>query len=125
MNENDTIAQDIREIKWHQEAIDSSMELLIKAHREQIEEEIMKFFGKSKRRAEIYLKCDGKNTVSEIAKQLGIKIPNVSRELTKLKLEGLIKIKRITDEGYIYEKTRIDRILKISKKLRQKFNIQE
>ena len=125
MNESDMIAQDIREIKWHQEAIDSSMELLIKAHRQQIEEEIMRFFGKSKRRAEIYLKCDGKNTVSDIANQLQMKIPNVSRELTKLKQEGLIKVKRITDKGYIYEKTKIDRILKISKKLKQKFNLQE
>jgi DNA-binding MarR family transcriptional regulator len=121
----DPAAQDIREIKWHQEAIDSSMELLIKAHGEQIEKEIMEFFGGSKRRAEIYLECDGKNSVTTIANKLQMKQPNVSTEVTKLKEEGLIKIKKTTDEGYIYQKTKVDKILRISKKLKEKFGIAE
>jgi len=121
----DAVAQDIREIKWHQEAIDSSMELLIKAHGEQIEKEIMDFFGKSKRRVEIYLECNGNNSVTAIANKLQMKQPNVSAELTKLKEEGLIKIKKMTDEGYIYQKSKVDKILRISKKLKEKFAITE
>lgn len=121
----DTVAQDIREIKWHQEAIDSSMELLIKAHGEQIEKEIMEFFGRSKRRAEIYLECNGNSSVTAIANKLQMKLPNVSTELTKLKEEGLIKIKKMTDEGYIYQKSKVDKILRISKKLKEKFGIAE
>lgn len=123
MSKNDPIEQDIREIKWHQEAIDSSMELLVKAHRKEIEPEIMNLL--KGRRAEVYLKCNGIRTVTTIANELNMKPPNVSRELTTLKNRGLIKIRDITDEGYIYEKTKIDKILQISKKLRRTVNIQE
>jgi DNA-binding transcriptional ArsR family regulator len=121
---SDEIAKDIREIKWHQEAIDSSMELLLKANRDAILAEIMSFFGRSKRRAQIFLAVDGKRTVEDITKLLDLQKPNVSAGLTKLKNEGLIEIKKITSEGYyIYKKRRVDRILGISKKLRQKFEL--
>ena len=125
MIESNEVARDIREIKWHQEAIDSSMELLIKANREAILEEIMEFFGRSKRRAEVYLAINGKRTVSDIVDLLVMKSPNVSIELSKLKEEGLIEIKEITPDGtYIYRKRRVDKILGISKRLRKKFNIE-
>lgn len=125
MVESEEVARDIREIKWHQEAIDSSMELLIKANRETILAEIMSFFGRSKRRAQVFLVVDGKRTVEDITQLLDMKRPNVSRELTKLKKEGLVEIKRITREGYyVYKKRRVDRILGISRTLRKKFEIE-
>ena len=124
MVESKEVAQDIREIKWHQAAIDSSMELLIKANRESILPEIMMFFGKSKRRVEVFLAVDGKRTVDDIARLLKMKGPNVSRELTNLKQEGLIEIKRIKGEGYVYKKRRVDRILGISLRLKREFGIQ-
>lgn len=123
MVESDELARDIREIKWHQEAIDSSLELLIKANRNAILDEIMNFFGRSKRRAQIFLAVDGKRTVQNITELLHMKKPNVSADLTRLKEEGLIEIKKITKEGYIYKKRRVDRILGISRKLRKKFGI--
>lgn len=123
---SDEVAKDIREIKWHQEAIDSSMELLIKANRDAILAEIMDFFGRSKRRAKVFLTVDGKRTVEDITNILALHKPNVSAELTRLKYEGLVEIKRITKEGYyIYKKRRVDRILGISKKLRKKFELNE
>jgi len=126
MVESDQILKDIREIKWHQESIDGSMELLIKANRDAILPEIMKFFGRSRRRAEIFLAVNGKRAVREIAEILGMKESNVSRELAKLKREGLIEIKRITSEGYyIYCKGRVNRILRISQKLKEKFEVHQ
>lgn len=125
MVESDEVARDIREIKWHQEAIDSSMELLIKANRETILSEIMEFFGKSRRRAQVFLAVNSTRTVQKIAALLSMKLPNVSIELTKLKEEGLVEIKEITADGYIYKKRRVDKILGISRKLRKKFNIEE
>ena len=123
---SDEIAKDIREIKWHQEAIDSSMELLLKANRDAILAEILSFFGRSKRRAQIFLAVDGKRTVEDITKLLALQKPNVSAELTRLKNEGLIEIRKITSEGYyIYKKRRVDRILGISKILRQKFELND
>lgn len=123
MVESEEVARDIREIKWHQEAIDSSMELLIKANRDSILAEIMSFFRTSKRRAQVFLAVDGKRTVEDITQLLEMKKPNVSRELTKMKNEGLIEIKRITKRGYIYKKRRVDRILGISRTLRDMFGI--
>jgi len=123
--ESDEVARDIREIKWHQEAIDSSMELLIKANRESILSEIMKFFGRSKRRAEVYLLVDGKRTVEDITELLGMQKPNVSAEISKMKEEGLVEIKKVTEQGfYVYRKRRVDRILGISRRLRKKFKIE-
>ena len=124
MVESDEVAKDIREIKWHQEAIDSSMELLIKANRDAILAEIIKFFGRSKRRAQVFLAVNGERTVEDITELLNMQKPNVSTELTRLKEEGLIEIKRITSEGYyVYKKRRVDKILRISQKLRKKFDI--
>jgi DNA-binding MarR family transcriptional regulator len=125
MVESEEVARDIREIKWHQEAIDSSMELLIKANREAILSEILGFFGKSRRRVQVYIAVDGNRTVEDITRFLQMKKPNVSSHLTKLKQEGLIEIKRITKAGYVYRKRRVDRILGISRKLRRKFEIED
>lgn len=124
MVESEEVARDIREIRWHQEAIDSSMELLIKANRDSILSEIMAFFGESRRRAEVFLAVDGKRTVEDITQTLAMKKPNVSTQLTKLKEEGLIEIKRITSKGHVYKKRRVDKILGISKKLKNKFEIE-
>ncbi|MCK4443483.1 MAG: MarR family transcriptional regulator [Thermoplasmata archaeon] len=121
MVESEEVARDIREIRWHQEAIDSSMELLIKANRDAILSEIMAFFGKSRRRAQVFLAVDGQRTVEDITQMLAMKKPNVSAQLTGLKEEGLIEIKRITKSGYVYKKRRVDKILGISKKLKNKF----
>ncbi len=125
MVESDQIAQDVREIKWHQEAIDSSMELLIKANSEKILEEIFKFFGRSKRKAEVFLAVDGQRTVEDITDFLGMQKPNVSRHLTSLKEEGLVEIKKVTRGGYyVYKRRRVDKILGLSKKLKVKLRIQ-
>lgn len=124
MVESKEVALDIREIKWHQEAIDSSMELLIKANRGPILAEIMGFFGTAKRRVQVFLAVDGKRTVGDVAQLLDMQPNNVSRELTRLKEEGLIEIRRIRQEGYIYKKRRVDRILGISRKLKREFRIQ-
>lgn len=123
MVESEDVARDIREIKWHQEAIDSSMELLIKANKDAILAEILNFFGRSERRAQVFLAVDGRRTVEGITQLLDMKQPNVSRELAKLKEEGLIEIKRIKKEGYVYKKRRVDRILGISRILKKKFGI--
>jgi len=123
MIESEEVARDIREIKWHQEAIDSSMELLIKANRDAILSEIMAFFGKSGRRAQVFLAVDGRRTVEDITQMLDMKKPNVSSQLARLMDEGLVEIKRITRRGRVYKKRRVDRILGISRKVRRKFEI--
>ena len=121
MPESDELAVDIKEIRWRQESIDSSMDLLLKANKGAIIGEIGAFFGSSKRRAEVFIAVDGKHTVKEIAKTLGMKSPNVSSELTKCFEEGLIERAPDPSGEVVWKKKRIDRVLRVSQFLRKKF----
>jgi DNA-binding transcriptional ArsR family regulator len=72
----------------------------------------------------VYLAVDGEHSVGEIAQLLDMKMPNISRDLTKCAEEGLIE--RIQDApkgGFVWKKKRIDKVLHISEYLRKKFNL--
>lgn len=120
---SDITGKDVREIKWKVEGIDKSIDLLVRANRKGIIDDLMEFFGKSRERVNVFLSIDGKKTVEQIAKDLGMKGPNVSRRITELRDEGLINIKKTTRQGFIYEKTEKVRVLGLEKKLRKKFAI--
>lgn len=124
MPESDELAIDMKQIRWHQESMDSSMDLLLKANKEAIFGEVEAFFKKAKRRGEVYLAVDGKRTVDEIAQSLNMKAPNVSRDLTKCAEEGLIeRLPRPDSSGYVWKKKRIDTVLRISQFVRHKFGL--
>ena len=113
--------RDLREIKWRVEGIEKSVDLLVRANRQQIEEDLVKFFGRSRDRVKIFLKVNGEKTVGQIADELKMQGPNVSKRITELKKEGLIKVKKITREGYVYEQTEKVRILNLGRILKSKF----
>jgi len=117
--------KDVREIKWRVDGIEKSMDLLVRANREQIIKDLMEFFGRSKDRVNVFLSIDGEKTVNQITKDLGMKKPNVSKRITELQDEGLVKIKKITKQGYIYEKTEKVRIINLEKILRKRFGVEE
>jgi DNA-binding transcriptional ArsR family regulator len=124
MPESDELSIDIKEIRWRQESMDGSMDLLLKANREAIMADIEDFFGNSKRRAQVYLAVDGERSVGEIAQLLNMKMPNVSSDLSKCAEEGLIE--RIPDPskgGFVWKKKRIDKVLHFSGYLRKKFGL--
>jgi len=119
------MGKDVREIKWRVEGIEKSVDLLVRANRDQIIKDLMEFFGRSRDRVNVFLNIDGEKTVNQITKDLGMKKPNVSKRITELENEGLVKIKKITKQGYIYEKTEKVRILNLERILRKKFGIKE
>jgi DNA-binding transcriptional ArsR family regulator len=124
MPESDELAIDIKEIRWRQESMDGSMDLLLKANREAIIAEIGNFFGNSKRRAQVYLAVDGDRSVGEITQLLNMKMPNVSTDLSKCAEEGLIeRIPVPSKGGFVWKKKRIDKVLHISEYLRKKFDL--
>lgn len=124
MPESDELAIDIKEIRWRQESMDGSMDLLLKANREAIITEIGNFFGNSKRRAQVYLAVDGDRSVGEITQLLNMNMPNVSADLAKCAEEGLIeRIPAPSKSGFVWKKKRIDKVLHISEYLRKKFNL--
>jgi predicted transcriptional regulator len=122
---DEIVGKDIREIKWKVEGIEKSIDLLVRANRETITNDIIEFFGASKERVNVFLAVDSEKTVEQIAKYLNIKRPNVSRRLSELQDEGLINIKKNTKQGIVYEKTEKVRVLNLEKKLRKKFGITE
>jgi len=131
MDDSEDVTEDIRKIRWHQEAIDKNIELLTRAHRKEILEEIMGFFGnvprkkKAINRARIFLAIDGNRTVSDLADYLNLAISYISQEITKLKEMSLIEVKRVSKQGIVYKKTRANSILRISAKLKKDFGIIE
>jgi DNA-binding transcriptional ArsR family regulator len=122
----DTVSErDIREIKHRVEGIEKSVDLLVRANRKDIIADLMNFFGKSRERVKVFLEVDGERTVGQIAKVLQMEAQNVSRRITELFEEGLIKVKKITKAGKIYEKTEKVQILDLEKLLMKKFRIEK
>jgi len=131
MPETEDMFEEVKKIRWHQEAIDSNIELITRAHGKEILREIMEFFGnvpgkkKAINRARIFLAIDGKRSVGKIADDLKLKLPNVSTEITKLKDMGLIEVKDVTKEGIIYKKRKVDALLRISQRLIKDFELEK
>jgi len=131
MPETEDLFEEVKKIRWHQEAIDSNIELITRAHGKEILAEIMEFFGnipgkkKAINRARIYLAVDGKRTVGKIANDLQLPISYVSQEFSKLKDMSLIEVKEATKDGIVYRKRKVDSLLRISQKLVRDFELEK
>ena len=84
---------------------------------------VERVFRKSKRRAQIYLAANGSRSVEEIADHLGMKQQNVSRDLMALGSEGLLGLAESVGHRKIWSKKALDRTVRISKHLQNKFNL--
>src|SRR5215207_10231549 len=82
---------------------------------------VKEIFRKGLRRSQVYLAANGQRSVQEIADLLGMKIPNVSRELDILKIEGLLEIIERDGGKILYGKKPIDRTIGISKFLMKEY----
>ena len=117
--------KDVKEIKWRVEGVEKSMDLLVRANRKEIVADLLEFFGKSKDRVQVFLEIDGEKTVGEISQKLNMKDANVSKRTTELVDEGLIRVKKITKVGKVYEKAEKVKTLDLEKILRRKFHLDE
>ncbi len=113
----DVVEKDVREIKYKVEAIEKSVDLLVRANRREIIEDLMAFFGKSRERVNVFVATDGEKSVNQIAEEIKVKPQNVSRRLTELEREGLIRLKRTDGSSKVYEKTEKVAILNLEKVL--------
>jgi DNA-binding transcriptional ArsR family regulator len=84
---------------------------------------VKEIFKKGLRRAQVYLAANGQRSVQEIANLLGMKNPNVSRELEVLKVEGLLEIIERDGGKIFYGKKPIDRTIGISKFLIKEYGL--
>lgn len=116
--------RDVREIRNRVDGIDKSIDLLLRANRKPITNDLLDFFGKSKDRVKVFLTVDGESTVNQIVNKLKpMKQPNVSTRISELYDEDLIYVKKTTSKGKVYEKTKKVKILKLEKILTRKFKI--
>jgi DNA-binding MarR family transcriptional regulator len=85
--------------------------------------EVKKIFGRSRRRAQIYLATDGARSVQEIAKHLSIRRQNVGPDLKRLGEEGLLELVYSQGNRDIWAKKPIDRTLRITSFLCKEFKL--
>ncbi|HTD25214.1 MAG TPA: ArsR family transcriptional regulator [Terriglobales bacterium] len=105
------------------ESIDETNAFALRAEAGKHAETVKKIFRHGKRRAQIYLAANGNRGVIQIAQHLGMKQPNVSRELRILKEEGLLEIVDATGRRDIWAKKPIDRTLQITRYLCKEYNL--
>jgi DNA-binding transcriptional ArsR family regulator len=104
-------------------SIDETNAFALRAEAAKHMETVEKIFKRGMRRAQIYLAADGTRGVAEIARNLGMKQPNVSPHLKVLKEEGLLELVGTTGRRDIWAKKAIDHSLRISKYLCGKYNL--
>lgn len=118
MTESKEMHEKVDKILQRIESIDNFMPWLIRPQAKEIRNDMISFFKKQIAAAKVFLNTDGEKTVSAIAKQLEMKQPNVSREVAKLRDMGLVEPKSVSSTT-IYRKTKIDKIIGLSKTLQK------
>jgi DNA-binding transcriptional ArsR family regulator len=118
---SDVVEKDVREIKYKVEAIEKSVDLLVRANRREIIQDLMAFFGKSRERVKVFIATDGEKSVNQIADEIKVRPQNVSRRLTELERQDLIRLKRTDGASKVYEKTEKVAILDLEKVLEKAF----
>jgi hypothetical protein len=117
---------ELRAMRARLEGIEHRQEMLVRAHRDEILDEIWRYVDKDEMLAEVYLLVDGKRTQQDIVAALRQKgqpasQPTVSRKLTKLSIElGLVEIGDRDAAGAVYAKSDLDRILHLTPRVERR-----
>ena len=100
-----------------------SLDWLVRANEPQLLDTLIKAFGKSVIRAQVYLALDGKKNVNDLAKALQLVREAVSREIAWLKKKGLIAPIDASGRGTVYKRTQLDSIIHLSEHLARQFHL--
>jgi hypothetical protein len=126
MGDSLEVYNELRLMRARLDGIEAMQEIQIRADRERIEEPIWRQLSSDPVLAEIYLLVDGKRTQKQIAELL-VSTGTMTTEMTvsrKMRvLLGELHLIEFADHGgrgKFYRKTRLDRILGISRRLHQR-----
>lgn len=117
------VLNEIAALRARVDAMDPKLEILIRAQRASIQQEVLAAIETDPRLGLVYLQVDGNRTQKDIVMSLAgstarMSQPTVSRKMTILELElALIEPGRQTREGVAYRKTAVDRILRLTPKV--------
>lgn len=112
-------------IEHRVDSIDQTQAFALRAESDKHFATVTEIFGKSKRRAQIYLAADGSRGVDEVAAHLKMKRQNVGRELGLLRDEGMLEIASTEGGRDLWGKKPVDRTLRISVFLKQQFGLSQ
>jgi hypothetical protein len=128
MPESGDAYAELRAMRARLEGIEHRQEMLVRAHRDEILDEIWRYIDADPLIGEAYLSVDGKRTQQEIVvalKQRGIAAsqPTVSRKLAKLMDElGLVEIVERAAAGIALRKSDLDKILHLTPKVERRLD---
>ena len=117
---------ELRAMRARLEGIEHRQEMLVRAHRDEILDEIWRYIDADPLIGEVYLRVDGKRTQQDIVAALnksGITAsqPTVSRKLSKLMNElGLVEIVERDATGATLRKSDLDKILHLTPKVERR-----
>ena len=92
LDRDQQILDRLAKIEHKVDSIEQTNAFALRAEADKHFAEVKKIFGRSHRRAQIYLAADGARSVQEIAKYLHIQRQNVGPDLRRLGEEGLLKL---------------------------------
>src|SRR6266446_8630318 len=96
------------------DSMGDSLAWLVQANAPHLKTELVKAFGNSRRRVQVYLLLNGSRNVDDIANLLQMKGQNVSIELTWLRRKRLIHIVEAGRGGKKYRKKFFDAVIGLS-----------
>ena len=114
----------LAKIEHKVDSIEQTNAFALRAEAEKHFAEVLKIFGRSLRRAQIYLAANGSMSVQDIADYLSMKRQNVGTNLKHLGEEGLLELIDSRSNRDIWAKKPIDRTLRITPFLCEEFGLQ-
>lgn len=125
LDRDQQILDRLAKIEHKVDSIEQTNAFALRAEADKHFAEVKKIFGKSLRRAQVYLAADGARSVQEIAQFLGMKRQNVGPDLRDLGEEGLLELVDCHGNRDIWAKKPVDRTLRITQFLCTEFNLQK
>src|SRR6266542_6744862 len=113
----------LSKIQHKVDSIEQTTAFVLRADKDKHENSLREIFRNGKRRAQVYLAADGARSVQEIAVHLGMKQPNVSRDLGLLAQEGLLEISNSAGGRDYWSKKPIDYTIRITRFLCREFSL--
>jgi hypothetical protein len=123
LDRDQQILSRLARIEHKVDSLEQTTAFALRAEADKHFKSVKDIFGRSKRKAQVYLAVDGVRGVQELAHHLHMQRQNVGPELKSLADEGLLEI--IDNQGGkdIWGKKPVDRTLRITKFLQKEFSL--
>jgi hypothetical protein len=124
LDRDQQILDRLSKIEHKVDSIEQTNAFALRAEADKHFAEVKKIFGRSLRRAQVYLAADGVRSVQDIAEHLKMKRQNVGPDLKHLGDEGILELIDSHGNRDIWAKKPVDRTLRISSFLSREFGLQ-